>query len=88
MPTMTPFQMAMAALRDRPDNYSSLPPDRQWEVDNALGINDWNGIDIDAARACVEADGRMVAAVKFGMNIDELRQVVRLFDLRYPAEEE
>ena len=85
---MTPFQMAMTALRERPPNYASLPASRQWEVDKALGILDWDGVDMVKARACVEAGDISLSANQFKMNLDELRQVVRLFDLNFPPKEE
>ena len=28
---------------ERPSNYFKLSPERQWEIDNQLGILDWEG---------------------------------------------
>lgn len=32
---------------ERPTNYNQLPNQRQWDIDNALGILDWCGQDLD-----------------------------------------
>jgi hypothetical protein len=78
---MTRFEMCMAALQ-RPSNFGQLPTDRQWEIDKALGILDWAGIDLDEARKVVEAKDVTAAAQRFKMNLTELGQVVRAHDSR------
>lgn len=86
MARKTEFEMCMAALQ-RPDSYGSLPASRQWEIDKSLGILDWDGIDIEAARAVVEAEDISEAARRFQMNLTELGQVVRAFDAKFPPKE-
>lgn len=82
---MGEYQMAMAAIQ-RPKNYSSLPPDTQWAIDKSLGILDWDGISLKAARECVDAEDGPRASAEFKMSLDELRQVVRGFDLRFQGD--
>ena len=33
---------------ERPRNYFKLSPERQWEIDEMLGILDWEGSDLSA----------------------------------------
>jgi hypothetical protein len=80
------FQLAMAALQ-RPLSYSKLSAERQWDIDKSLGILDWDGLDLEKARAVVEAED-IQGAVKFGMNLTELGQVVRGWDHRIAQQSE
>lgn len=32
---------------ERPHNFNQLPNQAQWDIDNALGILDWCGLDLD-----------------------------------------
>lgn len=34
--------MSLEQAMKRPENYSSLPPQQQWEIDAKLGILDWD----------------------------------------------
>lgn len=77
---MTDFEMCIASLQ-RPANYAELPPERQWDIDKSLRILDWDGINLDKARECVEV-GDTPGSAEFKMNLPELAQVVRAFDAR------
>jgi hypothetical protein len=77
--SMTEYEMAKAALR-RPLDYSRRHPESQWNIDASLGILDWNGIDLEKARKCVEEG---VGCGSFGMSIEQLREIVEGFDARF-----
>lgn len=79
----TNYELCMAALQ-RPTNYSQLSAERQWDIDKSLGILDWDGLNLDAARECIEASDSARCVREFKMSLPELEQVVRLFDAKYP----
>jgi hypothetical protein len=79
----TNYEMCMASLQ-RPSTYDRLSPERQWELDKSLGIVDWGGINIEAAKVVIAAEDIRGATLQFKMNLDELRLVVRAFDAKFP----
>ena len=42
---MTEREMFIKSF-ERPSNYFNLSPERQWEIDENLGILDWRGDDL------------------------------------------
>lgn len=83
----TEFEMAMNALA-RPLDYLEKHPQVQWDIDARLGILDWDGINIDKARECIEAEDDARASKDFKMSLPELRLVVQGFDLRIAKQKE
>lgn len=79
--SMSEYEMAKAALR-RPLDYGQRHPQSQWNIDANLGILDWNGIDLDKARAYLEEG---IDLGSFGMTLEQLRDVVEGFDARFAA---
>ncbi len=77
---MTPYESACAALR-RPHNFTTLHPREQWRVDAGLGILDWEGFNMEAAREVLASGNEAATVQKFGMTLAEVRDIADRFAL-------